>query len=421
MTDGTQKRILVVDDDDALRKLFRKILTSNGYSVVEAPDGKVGLFEFNRQHVDAVIADIYMPFTSGIELLTAIKSSTRYVPVIMVTGKPSVDTAVKCMKIGAADYLSKPLSVATIVETVSKVLRPAHDTTGYLKEPVDYIHKKFPVGYRIIDKLGDGGMGVVYLVKRIAPVAAGKFALKIYKPEIFNTKVAAKVRKRFLYEVDAASSVDHPNVVTIHEFGLGVGAMANYIIMEYVRGVTLYEMIEEFEPGDYSRKARLLRDAAMALAAIHRAGICHRDIKPRNLLISQDDVLKVADFGIAKLPGAHITSRFKAVGTPNYMAPEVFKGANDDPRSDFFSLGITAYELLFGVHPFPGHSVAELSEAIRTRDPSPPIDMDQNISSPLGRIVNKMLEKDPERRYQNGDELSQDLEVYLACEKISQN
>ena len=265
--------------------------------------------------------------------------------------------------------------------------------------------------YRIQEKLGEGGMGVVYLAEDTQ--LGRRVAIKLLPEEYASQEDRLQ---RFLSEAKLASSINHPNIVSIYELGEAEGR--RFIAMEYVPGQSLRVSLQK-RGLTLNRLLALALPVAEALARAHRAGIIHRDIKPENLLVSEDGYIKVADFGLAKLKPSHSgeatvtgqvsTDAGKVVGTVAYMSPEQLQGHEVDPRSDIFSFGAVLYEMATGRSPFLRDSAASTSAAILRDDPRPVRTLAGSLPVEVENLVNKALEKDPAFRYQAMDELAADL------------
>ncbi len=261
--------------------------------------------------------------------------------------------------------------------------------------------------YKILEKLGAGGMGVVYnaedtKLKRIV-------ALKFLPPHL---SASEQDKARFIQEAQAASSLNHPNVCTIHDIQEHDGQM--FIVMEYVDGQTLRE-----KRGSLSFKQAIDVGIQIAdgLAAAHEKGIIHRDIKPENIMIRKDGIAQIMDFGLAKLraSGSKITRLTKegsTVGTAGYMSPEQVQGQDTDHRSDIFSYGVLLYELLTGQLPFKGVHETALAYEIVNVDAAPMSSIKPEIDPNLDAIVLECLEKDPRERAQSIAQTSVDLKRY---------
>jgi len=269
--------------------------------------------------------------------------------------------------------------------------------------------------YRILEKLGGGGMGVVYKAEDTR--LARNVALKFLSDSLTRDHDALA---RFNREARAASALNHPNIVTIHEIGQADGLP--YIVMELVDGKTLRELLVSGAPP--TRKLlQIAAQAASGLAKAHAAGIVHRDLKPENLMLTGDGVVKILDFGLAKLrpPAAfdednpeavtetHVTRPGTILGTVGYMSPEQASGREVDFRSDQFSFGVILYELATGTRAFQRDTAAQTLAAIIQDEPTPIAALNPRAPASCRWIVERCLSKDPEERYASTLDLARDL------------
>jgi len=257
--------------------------------------------------------------------------------------------------------------------------------------------------YRILERLGGGGMGVVYRAQdtRLDRTVALKFLPLEWSQD-------SVLRERFSREARAASGLDHPNICTIFDVGESPEGQL-FIVMAYCPGETLKQRIQQGSMSEDDATIFAIQ-IAEALEAAHEAGIVHRDIKPANILLTDRDEVKIVDFGLAKLAGdAAVTRKGSVVGTPAYMSPEQANGEEVDPRSDVWALGAVLYEMLAGRRAFAADHERAILLAITTKDPTPVETMRPEISAELTRIVRRCLKRNPVKRYQSASELLADL------------
>ena len=261
--------------------------------------------------------------------------------------------------------------------------------------------------YEIINKTGVGGMATVYMAKD--KVLNRNVAIKVLKDE-FTTD--DEFVKRFNSEAQSAASLSHPNIVSIYDVGNEDGIY--YIVMELVRGKTLKQIITEEGALPWKWSVNIAMQIASALETAHKNNIVHRDIKPHNIIITEDGVAKVTDFGIAKaVSNSTITAFGTTIGSVHYFSPEQAKGGYTDAKSDIYSLGVVMYEMLTGKVPFDSDTSVSVALKHMQEPPVPPMQINENIPKAVNDIILKAMEKEPMARYQTATEMLRDLSQAL--------
>ena len=262
--------------------------------------------------------------------------------------------------------------------------------------------------YEIIEKVGNGGMATVY--KATDLVLKRYVAVKVLRDEFTTDE---EFIKRFETEAQSAARLVHANIVSIFDVGVDNGIY--YIVMELIQGKTLKEIIvEERGPLPWKWSVNVAIQIASALEMAHRNNIIHRDIKPHNIIITEDGVAKVTDFGIAKaVSNSTITAFGTTIGSVHYFSPEHARGGYTDAKSDIYSLGVVMYEMVTGKVPFDADTPVSVALKHMQEDPVPPIELNPHLPEAVNKIILKALKKDPMLRYQTATELLQDLKMAL--------
>lgn len=270
-----------------------------------------------------------------------------------------------------------------------------------------YIGKILDDRYEIIELIGSGGMANVY--KALCHRLNRYDAVKIMRDE---TAANTELRRRFRAESQAVAMLSHPNIVSVYD--VSHSDDVEYIVMELIDGITLKQYLQKKSVLDPAEVLDFTIQTAKALEHAHSKGIIHRDIKPQNIMLLKDGMIKVADFGIASLENTVEENNGETVGSVHYIAPEQARGEAPDARSDIYSLGIVMYEMLTGRLPYVGNSDVEVAVKHMNTDPVTPRDIVPSIPEELERICLKAMNSNIDERYQTASEMLADLEQYKA-------
>jgi serine/threonine protein kinase len=254
-------------------------------------------------------------------------------------------------------------------------------------------------------ELGKGAMGVVY--KATDPFINRTVALKTIHKGLLgdqapgSTKQTDSITQRFKREAQAAGLLNHPNIVSVYEYGEDQDTA--FIAMEFVQGRSLKDIFDNNERFDMNAIIEIMSQILVALAYFHKHGIVHRDIKPANVIIMPDGQVKIADFGIAHVVSSDLTQTGMMIGTPNYMSPEQFMGQIVDGRSDLFCAGIIFYQFVTGENPFDGRTMATVMHKVLSQEPLDPYKLNLQVSAELNRVIKQALAKRPDDRFQTAE------------------
>jgi eukaryotic-like serine/threonine-protein kinase len=261
--------------------------------------------------------------------------------------------------------------------------------------------------YRILRRLGQGGMGQVYLAEQVS--LKRKVALKVLKPELAANHISLQ---RFKQEAEAVARATHANIVQIYTISAAQGQ--NYMALEYVEGRNLREFLEKKGPPELGLGLNIMAQVGSALQRASELGIIHRDIKPENILLTRKGEVKVADFGLSRCfaevgPAPHLTQSGITMGTPLYMSPEQVEGKPVDHRTDVYSFGVTCYHMFAGHPPFRGSTPLEVAYQHVHKEPTPLAEIRPDLPAELCAIIHKMMAKEPAARYQSGREIAREV------------
>jgi serine/threonine-protein kinase len=265
--------------------------------------------------------------------------------------------------------------------------------------------------YYLEGRLGKGGMSVVYLAQDL--MLERRVAIKLLRKDFSRDE---EFRSRFRQEAKAVANLSHPNIVTVHDFGLHEDQL--FIVMEYVPGTDLKTIIRRYGRRSVDQSVDLMIQACSGIGYAHREGLVHCDIKPQNFLVTPDEHVKVVDFGIARAMVSISPDEASEIvwGSPQYFSPEQAAGSAPSPASDAYSLGVVFYELLTGQLPFSADSAEELARLHREVLPPSPRKINPAIPSALELVLLKVLAKEPASRYQNADQMGRELNEFADSE-----
>ena len=255
--------------------------------------------------------------------------------------------------------------------------------------------------YQILDTIGVGANSRV--VRAFDPMIGRSVAIKLFPPALAN----GEGRARFLKEARVVGQISHPSIVALHDMGIDESSSTPYLVMEYVEGQPLERMLDKGSI-PFPRACAWIGDVASALSLAHRKGIIHGDVKPANILVSDDGRIKLTDFGMARLASRDMKDT-PLLGTPAYWCPEQILGKPQDARSDIFSLGVVLYEMITGNRPFDADSLQGMCARIMSSTPLPPSQTNPSLPAGLNELVLACMEKDPARRRASAEDLADDL------------
>ncbi len=401
MTDKAAFSVLVVDDNPVTRILCSRVLDSEGYRVLLAEDGIEALRLIKEEPVDLVLLDVMMPGLSGFDALEALRK--LYPPsrlrVVMVTAKDQSEDIIRAFKLGADDYITKPLDVPVMMARIrahlrSKEVAPEPPESVMELGPDSVLEEK----YRLESLIGRGSFGAVYRATHL--ILKRPVALKV-----FNQRVqSGNGVERFRREAVSACRIDHANAVKVLDLSVTATGFS-FMVMELLEGRSLAEELKREGRLAPARCAQLLKPICEVLSEAHGLGIVHRDIKPQNIFLHQGhrgEVVKVLDFGIAKLVDkAAFEDRLTVdglVGTPAYMAPERFHSECDE-RADVYSLGVMLYEMLTEQRPFDsdGNMFKVILRQMEEL-PVPPRELRPELPLAIEQVVLQALSKERAER-----------------------
>jgi serine/threonine protein kinase len=394
-------KVLIADDDPMWRKLLAQNVQKWGYEVVEAEDGQQAWNILQEHRAPRIaILDWQMPEFDGVDICRRIRSSLNlpFIYTIILTSRDTRDDMVAGFESGADDYLVKPVDMAILRSRLSAAVRIVKSVPPPRQIP----------GYKLLGRLGAGAMATVYKARQLS--LNRLVAVKIL-PKKFSQN--PEFVKRFYAEGRAAAKLNHPNIVAALD--VGRHGDAHYFIMEYVEGHTVHEHLVKEGPYPEAEALAIAIQVAKALNHAHKAGLIHRDVKPKNILITKDGIAKLADMGLARAVSdreAAEAEAGKAFGTPYYIAPEQIRGkVNIDLRADIYNFGCTLFHMVTGRVPFEGPDVSSILLKHLDEPVMPPDHLNPQLTTGISEIIELCMAKKARKRYASTDDLIEDLQA----------
>lgn len=417
-------KILLVDDRPENLFSLSKVLEPLTAEIVEASCGNDALTATLNHDFALILMDVQMPDMDGFEVAEYLRmsDSTREVPIIFVTANSrTVADERRGYDSGAVDFICKPVDERVLLSKVRVFLdlyrnkRQLADQNRQLQKQLEgdgtALMRNRPqtlAGYSIVRVVGRGNVGTVYLAERELRGKRQQFALKVLRNALSEFD-QEELEKRFLREAEAASQVHCPQVVSVVDYGVAEDDPVPYIVMEYIEGESLKQLMA-WRALTVDEAIAFLLQLTKALVAIHHCGICHRDIKPENVMVIEEKQVKITDFGIAKLPDSQLTQTSRLMGTLPYMAPESFRSSQVGTQADLFALGVIGYEMICGQRPFQADSLIDYGKAITQELPITPREFAPALPPAVEQILAKLLKKSTDERYATATDVQRDLE-----------
>ena len=422
MEELSRGRVLLVDDERALLETLAEVLEAAGFSVDTASDGREALRRIEAKEPEVVVADVEMPGMDGYELCRRLRSSGRQdIPFLFCSGRDAPAALLEGLRAGADDYIHKPASAVELtlklrrqVDRVRALRAAAAEAgTGVNAQVLAGIERRLlesPASgvrlgrFDLREVLGHGSMGTVFKAwdtklerwAAVKTVRAGAATAGFWDGDLV---------RRLVSEAAMIARFNHPHVVTIYD--VKDAADAAYLVMEFVDGVTLQDLVTHSRRLEPQSAVPLLVALARALTAAHAGHLVHRDLKPGNVLLGRDASIKLTDFGIASFISSGV--RGAVFGTPGYLPPETLRGEPIQASVDLFALGALAYRALAGRPAFAGRTAEEiLANTLNQRVP-PLREVGADVSAELEAIVAALLDPDPKQRITDAALLANEL------------
>lgn len=392
--DQPTPRLLVVDDEANIRRLLERNLSPHGYRIREAESAVQALALLDSNSFDMLLLDVTMPEMNGFELLTTLRKrfAPATLPILMLTALDKSTDVITALRLGANDYLTKPIDFDLLLRRMRVHLA------------IKLGRGQMLGGYRIVDRLGEGGMGTV--LSAVDVQTGDAVAIKVL-PRAFTADDDSIMR--FLREARLAANLSHPNLVRV--LGSGKADETYFMIMERAAGHDLATLIDS-GPLALREALSIARQIALGLTAVHAGGIIHRDVKPENIIVDVRGVARLTDFGIARenTRDSRLTDPGRWFGSVPYASPEQLRG-EDDYRSDLYGLGCTLFAMLTGRDPFNGQEPLVTLLKSKTKKPPRVRDFAPGVPQAVCNFVARLMAPRPGRRPQSGEAVVTEMDA----------
>lgn len=434
---ASQARVLIIDDQPEVRRALGAVLRrAGGHLVTEVEDAASAIELVRRGECEVVLSDVHMPGMDGVALLKALRQEDPDLPVLLISGNPDLDTAMKAVEYSAFEYLMKPLDNDKLLASIERGIALRRERVQSKRDLEQYRSGARPKGaashapgrhwtgevlggrYRLFRLLGQGGMGSVYEAT-LEELPHLRVAVKVLHADLAERP---DLIARFRREAEMVAAIDHPNIVRVLDFHEPEGGPV-FLVMERLEGMTLGQALCDgaLPP---SRAIFIAFQILEALSAAHETGVIHRDLKPDNVFLTSisglSDIVKLLDFGIAKLMMREgqqkLTDTGVVVGTPPYMAPEHARGLPIDIRADIYAVGCILYEALSGEAPFKAANYNALLLSIVASKPTPLGELRPELDPELLAVVAKAMAPAPSERFQTAAEMAQALQSWVSVD-----
>jgi CheY-like chemotaxis protein len=405
----TPRRVTVVDDDGVCLAMMSRSLRKRGFHVCAYGDPRVALDRLALDLPQAVITDMRMPHMSGLEVVREVRSrlGDQAPPILVVSSDDEEQALEDAFRLGADDYLLKPINEVELAVKLEKALRPTStevQTPGAVLPTIPEM-----IGsWTLLDCIGRGGTACVFTA--VKQGTSERCALKVVWPHLTGS---TETLLRFRREIDTLSHLEHPRLVRFLESGRHEDFY--YYVMSYVPGGTLRARIRKRGPQTPSEALRVVHEVCDPLGYLHGEDLAHRDVKPGNIFFDAHDEVILGDFGLAKrLLDKGITLSEEFVGTPLYLAPEVFRSDQFDHTVDLYALGVCAYEMLLGRPPLEESDSMRLIGRIMNEGLPRLSQAIPDLPTPALDVLERLLASSPADRFQTAAEVQAAAEAARA-------